>query len=74
MSKSLPIRTIPRADSWANQRKGSDWASKLHPTGKEAQRPGHASAQRECTEYLIHSRNIEPPSRSGKLLLIRLPW
>ena len=57
MVKKPPVHTVPHDDGWANRRDGSDRVSKTHPTKKEAQQAGRATARRESTEHLNHKRD-----------------
>ena len=57
MTKAKPVHVVPRGDSWAVEREGSQRASSLHNTQVEAERAGRPLARADKTEFLLHGRD-----------------
>jgi len=52
-----PVHTVPHKDGWANKRAGSERASGVYDTKKEAQAAGRQTAKSSGTEHLIHKKD-----------------
>ncbi len=51
------IHIVPRGTGWAVKREGSDRASKVTETQREAIQSGRQTAKREGAELVIHGEN-----------------
>jgi Uncharacterized protein conserved in bacteria (DUF2188) len=56
MAKKKPVHVTPREDGWAVVREGSQRASSVHPTQKEAEKAGRQAARKDQTEFVLHNR------------------
>jgi hypothetical protein len=56
MAKKKPVHVTPRGDGWAVVREGSQRASSVHPTQKEAEKAGRQAARKDQTEFILHNR------------------
>lgn len=57
MADKRSIHTVPHKEGWANKRAGSNKASRVYDTKKEAQEAGRETAKRSRTEHLIHKQD-----------------
>lgn len=60
-----PVHTVPHGDEWANEREGSERASKVFDTKAEATEAGRKTARREETEHLLHKRDGQIGDRNS---------
>jgi hypothetical protein len=51
------VHVVPKGDGWAVKREGSDRASKVTETQREAIQAGRQTARREGAELVIHGQN-----------------
>ncbi len=51
------VHVVPRGDGWAVKREGSDRASKVTETQRQAIHAGRETARREGAELVIHGQN-----------------
>jgi hypothetical protein len=65
MAKKRGVHVTPRGDKWAVVREGSERASSLHDTQKQAEKKGRETARREKVEFYLHNRQGEIRERES---------
>jgi uncharacterized protein YdaT len=50
------VHVTPQGDKWAVRREGSQRASSLHDTQKEAEKKGRQIARNDKTEFVLHGK------------------
>ena len=56
-SNNSTRHVVPHADGWANKKGGSDRASSVHSTKKEAEAAARAQSKREGSELFVLGKN-----------------
>lgn len=50
------VHVTPQGDKWAVKREGSQRASSLHDTQKEAEKRGRQTARNDKSEFVLHGK------------------
>jgi len=55
--KSNTRHVVPHTDGWANKKAGSDRASSVHNTKRDAENAARIQSRREGSELVIHGKD-----------------
>lgn len=55
-NKKRSVHVTPRGNKWAIVREGSERASSLHDTQKQAEKKGRETARRDKVEFYLHNQ------------------
>lgn len=55
--KSSTRHVVPHKDGWANKKGGSERATSVHDTKREAERAAREQSRREGSELVIHGKD-----------------
>ncbi len=56
MANKKNVHVTPQSGKWAVKREGSQRASSLHDTQKEAEKRGRQTARNDKTEFVLHGK------------------
>lgn len=57
MANKKDVHVTPHGGKWAVTREGSERASSLHDTQKEAEQQGRQTARNDKTEFYLHGKD-----------------
>ena len=55
-TRKKSVHVTPHGDKWAVKREGTERASSVHRTQKEAEKKGRETARHNKTEFFLHNR------------------
>lgn len=56
-AKQTTRHVVPHQDGWANKKGGSERATSVHSTKKEAEKAAREQSRREKSELVIHKKD-----------------